>query len=189
MTKTQLLADLATIYTAVGTPVAQTATGNIQPYIVVVFVTGLSEKNKKPVASQRNILFYVVDEGLGEEAAYYGGTEPINIINTDVSTSSNTLISYIKIFNSAELRQRIVGWVIKAANTVMAEPVETANHSMRLKWAYDAVKEPTKYLNICMWYISLSDDVRVLGNAAQDSDLTWLGYMVTNIATIYGFTN
>jgi len=193
MNKAALLADMATLYKVVGIPeVLEPPVLGVTPYIVNVMEVGFSEGSKKPTAYRKNIQFYVYNEGLGDESAYYARTEPKNDSNTDVSCALadvGLFSSYEKIYNSTDIRKRIVGWLIKAAATVMDEAGTVGNHSMRLKWAYDVVKDPSKYVNICMTLIAQSDDVKVLGAACSDADLAWLSYMITQIATVYGFTN
>jgi hypothetical protein len=129
MTKAQLLADLATIFASVGTPVAKTVIGNIQPYIVTVVATGLSEKNKKPVAAPKDIVFYVNNEGQGTEAAYYGGTEPLNTVNTDVTISTSSYAAIAKLYNSVELQNRVTACIVAMSTSIFQENSATSSTS------------------------------------------------------------
>lgn len=192
MTKAQLLTDLATNYNFldVGTPVEKAAIGDIKTYIVTVIASGLSELNKKPVASPKDIVFYVDDEGGGSEAAYYGTEEPKNTINTDVTASSTTADSYNRIFESVEIRKRTMGFILKAIVSVINEDPGTTNHSMRLKYAYDCLQEPSDYLDAYMVQMANNSTVRLNGNAVIDSDLEWVvNSVLDTIATAFGFTN
>jgi hypothetical protein len=169
MNKADLIADLQTQYKFVGAPEAQQTNSIVTPYVVSVLETGLSEANKKPTAYQKNILFYVYNEGDPSEEAYYSRVEPTNTSNTDVSASSDTLKSYSSIFTSDELKTRILGSIIKAA--VYFVGVGVVNKDFH--WAQDAIKDPTKYLSAFLCECAANGNVRTSGAAISDADLDY----------------
>jgi hypothetical protein len=130
MTKAELLADLASIYTVVGTPYSVQSSDSHLPtsvtcYSVSAYETGSSEVNKKPVIRQKNINFCVYNEGLGGEAAYYVGDESVNEVNADI-TGNNSLLAINKIFTSEEIRKRVQSAVAKAAQDVFNEAIPSS---------------------------------------------------------------
>ena len=191
MTKTELLADLALLYKSIGTPIDQgTSCNGVHQFIVHVFEEGLSEGSKKPTGCQKMVTFYVYNEGLGDEKAYYELIEPLNTSNTDVSTAVNSGHSYHKIYVSTQLRNRVWGFIIKGVDSIIHEDPGTTDHAKRLKWAYDCSKDPVLYLNAFMIQIANNANVRTQGNAIIDGDLEWIvNSEIVTIATAYGFTN
>jgi hypothetical protein len=188
-TKAQLLADLAAMYVTVGTPYNPNEEGVVDgviKYMVNVNECGASETNEKPTGYRKNIVFYVYHEGLGDEKAWYERSEPVNTSNTTVASSTPSLFyAYSRVYSSVELRQRVLGWIIKAAITELGTPTSV----LKTNWAKDVLKcSPTKYLDAFMCYISESEDVRTSGNAVADTDLAWLGYMVNAVATAFGIS-
>lgn len=191
MNKAALIADLASFYKSIGSPIDQgTSCEGVHQFLIHVFEEGLSEGNKKPTGCQKVVTFYVFNEGEGDEEAYYELNEPINTSDTDVSTSVNSGYSYHKIYASTELRNRVWGFIIKAVDAVIHEDPGTTDHSKRLKWAYDCSKDSILYLNAFMAQISNNSNVRSQGNAIIDTDLEWIvNSEIGTIATAYGFTN
>jgi len=189
MTKVQLLADAALLYKSIVEVKLFEVVGDVSWYNMNIFEVGTGTTDRKPTALRRNIQFYVYKEGTVDEEAYYGQADPINTVNTDIASTSATLLSYDRIYESTNLRQRILGWIINKAMAVGAEDPSVLHHSMRLKWAKDVIKDPNKYLNIFMCYISQSEEVRIDGNAVSDVNLLWLSYMVNAVAEAYGFTD
>jgi len=190
-TKAQLLADLAAMYVGVGDPEkadANDPTNGVTKYTVNVVEYGLSEASIKPTAYRKNVTFYVYHEGQGDEKAGYERMEPVNSSNTNVSSEPiGSLYAFNKVYSSAELRQRILGWIVKTSIIIMAEAPEVANHAVRIAWARDAIKDPSKYVNPFMCYVAASEDVQGNGNASTDNDLTWINYMLLNVAAAYGY--
>jgi hypothetical protein len=191
MTKAELLADLSSLYKSIGTPIDQgTSCNNVHQFLVYVFEEGLSEGNKKPTGCQKMVVFYVYNEGIAGEAAYYELSEPLNTSNTDVSTAVNSGYSYHKIYISTELRNRVWGFIIKGVDAVIHEDAGTVDHAKRLKWAYDCSKDSILYLNAFMIQIANNGNVRTQGNSIIDGDLEWIvNSEIGTIATAYGFTN
>jgi hypothetical protein len=190
-TKTQLLADLATMYVGIGTPAADTGdpTNGVTKYIVNVVEFGLSEESTKPTAYRKNVTFYVYHEGQGDEKAGYERMEPTNSSNTNVASEAvGSLYAFNKVYSSAELRKRVQGWVVKTSIIIMGELDTVPNHAIRLAWARDAIKDPAKYVSPFMCYIAASTDVQEAGNASADADLAWISYMLLQVAAAYGYT-
>jgi len=125
MTKVELLADLSNVYEVVGTPRLTQSSDDqipsaINNYSVIVYETGYSEKNKKPVINTKYVDFVVHNEGEAEEAAYYVNTEPENDTNTDI-TGTGALIEINKIYESSFMRKRVQAAVAKAAQDIFGE--------------------------------------------------------------------
>jgi hypothetical protein len=82
MTFNELVADIALIYDYVGVPFLTTSSDSHVPdtlttWSVIVYETGLSEVNKKPVISSKYVNFVVYLYGDPGEEAYYADTEPV----------------------------------------------------------------------------------------------------------------
>ena len=188
MTKAQLLDDLREQYKFVGIPEAQQTTTIITPYVINVLESGLSEGKRKPTGFQKNIVFYVYDEGGPGEEAYYAKAEPVNTSNTDITASTTSGLSYYRIFMSQELRARTQGFMLKAVLAIVNEAPETVDHAKRLLWAYDMYKTPTKYLEAFMVELANNATVRTSGNLVSDQDLEWLiNSAITNIIAAFSF--
>jgi len=125
MTKTELLAEIAAFYDYVGTEFVITSSDEHESttmtyYNVIVYETGLSENNKKPVLKSKYIGFVVYDEGGGSEAAYYIENELTNEVNKDITTTGSLLDIY-KIYTSDVMRGRVQAAVAKAAESILNE--------------------------------------------------------------------
>ena len=192
-TKQNILDDLASMYIGVGTPVNPGGEGTINrviKYLVNVNELGKSESNKKPTGYRKNVTFYVYNEGLGGEKAWYERVEPVNTSDGDVSTVSTSAYSYDRIFTSTELRKRTNGFILKAIVSIINEAPSTTDHVLRLKWAYDCMKIPVKYLDAFMVALANNTTVRSQGNAVVDNDLEWvINSEIFVVATAFGFTN
>jgi hypothetical protein len=125
MTKSELLAEIAAFYDYVGTEyVVNSSDEHESPtmtyYNIIVYETGLSEKNKKPVLKSKYIGFVVYDEGGGSEAAYYIENELTNEVNKDITTTGS-LSDIHKIYISDDMRGRVQAAVAKAAKSILNE--------------------------------------------------------------------
>jgi hypothetical protein len=191
--KQDLLDDLATMYIGIGTPENPGGEGTINgviKYLVNVNELGKSEPNKKPTGYRKNVIFYVYHEGLGDEIAWYERVEPVNTSDGDVSTASTSAYSYDKIFTSTELRKRTNGFILKAIVSIINEDPGTTDHVLRLKWAYDCMKAPVKYLDAFMVTLANNTTVRSQGNAVIDGDMEWIiNSEIIIVGTAFGFTN
>jgi len=81
MTKTELLADLVSRFTAIVQvePHAQNELNLItKRYLTNVFETKI--KDGIPIGIQRQVNFYVINEGTETEQAFYEGEIPTNIL-------------------------------------------------------------------------------------------------------------
>lgn len=130
-TKAQLIAEIQSFYDYVGIPFMNQSSdehipSNIHNYSVVVYETGLSEKNKKPVLRSKYINFIVYEEGEVSEAAYYADDELKNEIDLDI-TSAGTLSDIHKMYVSEPLRGRVQAAIAKAAQDVLNEAVPFSN--------------------------------------------------------------
>ena len=190
--ETDLVADLSSKYFAIdATPsvVEVEDSKGVTWMSVNVLENGISENERVPIAYRKNIPYYVYHRGLLDEQAWYSQSEPTNSSATDISSATASFLAYTKLYEGQLLRRRILGWIMLTLMNVLDEADTVTHHSMRVKWAQDALKDPSKYLNAFMCFIAMSPDVRVLGNAAADSDLTWLAYMLNGVITAFGFTD
>lgn len=131
MLKSEIIAEITAFYTIVGN-VRQTVStdsnvpASIKTYEILVYETGNSEKNKKPVLSSKIVNFIVYDEGGAGEAAYYYQNELSNSVNADI-TGNSSLLSINKIYTSLEMRKRVQAAVAKAAQDILNEELTTSN--------------------------------------------------------------
>lgn len=125
MTFNELVADISAIYDYVGVPFITTSSdshvpGTLTTWSVMVYETGLSEVNKKPVINSKYINFVVYLYGDPGEEAYYADAEPTNTVNSDI-TSTGTLDDIHKMYISEELRGRVQAAVAISAQDVLNE--------------------------------------------------------------------
>jgi hypothetical protein len=175
MTKAELITDLQSIYTAVGSPFVVVSGDSHVPtsithYSVAVYETGLSEINKKPVIDQKNVSFCVYNDGLPEEAAYYAGKEQINDVNTDL-TGANTLSSIHKVYISEYIRGRVQAAVAKASQDILNE---TPSTTARQKWATEAMLDPDAFTKVMTCFVALNPSIQAAGGLATDNDIQFV---------------
>jgi len=170
MTKVELLADLANTYKVVGTPEPQTVPFlGVTPYLVNVFEVGLSEGNKKPVAYQKNVLFYVYNEGIGDESAYYGREEPKNTSNTDVTIDVSSYESVANLYYSTALQKKVLTAIITQCTTVFLEAANTNNHANRMKLVSAANIDIQNVIKRFMSAVAINATVQSQGAMVADS--------------------
>ena len=190
--KTDIMADITGLYIGVGpamNPGSEGAINGVTKYIVNVNELGKSSLSEKPVGWRKNIVFYVFNEGLADEKAWYEQNEPSIETNKAISTTTGTYCAIEKIYNNADIRKRVLAWLIKMISIIYAESGGTTNHAMRLKWAHDCMKDASKYLNPFMAIAALNSDIQTLGNKITDVKINGLASYVDTIATAYDFTN
>lgn len=129
-TKAELISEIQAFYEIVGTPFENNSSDehvpeDINPYSVIVYEVGLSEKTKKPVLNSKYINFIVYDEYGPGEAAYYIEDEPTNDVNKDF-TGDDSLLSISKIFDSVQLRKRVRSAIMKAADSIFDESLPSS---------------------------------------------------------------
>ena len=73
-------------------------------------------------------------------------------------------------FEFTDLRKKVIAAVGKAAFDVMNEPGTTPNHTLRLKWAKQALKNVNQAVDDILWYVALSD-IAESPATAQDSEI------------------
>ena len=161
------------LYSNVGNIDAETEE-NIKWYDFVVFQKGTSEKEKVPTANQTKVPFYVVNEGEVDEAAYLFRFDKENDVDKDISGTN--ISSMGNIYNSASLRQRMIGALLKAAINIINEDEGTTNHSKRLKWAVSIVNaaDLAPFVNVMMGVLAQNATVQTKGNATTDSDIEYV---------------
>lgn len=185
MNKSGILEDITNNLVSgyiIGDEVCLETTDKVKWYQVNVFETGYTQ-DKKPTATKRNINFYVYNEGGVDEAAYYYRRDYHNSVNDDISGA--TLYSKYSIYNSDFLRKRTTSAIGQASYDIINEDTGTANHENRIKWAWSALKDTTKYLNVMMHFIALNDTVQSNGGEATDNDIQYIvNSNIDNIANI-----
>jgi hypothetical protein len=169
MTKTELLADLATKCGGVilATDLVETV-GSVKRYISNVFTAG-EDMNAGPIAQKRNISWYVYDEGGAGEAAYYSERNFYNPESRNPTGSS--FISVHGIFTNPELRQRVTGTMVNAVRLVMAE--DPGSDARRLV-AKETMINQACMLDAFMIYVASNGTIQFNGGAASDSDLDYV---------------
>jgi hypothetical protein len=189
-TEAQLLSDLDSRYGSHSAPAisqAQDSAGYTW-MVTNVLDSGTSEKSQKPTAQRRNIFYYVYHRGLPDEQAWYSEREPDHVMNTDIAAAGDTGYSYAKIFNSQELRTRVLGLLIKAAYYIIkSEPVGAPNHAIRLALSKKICQGPAAYLDAFMSLAANNGDVRSGGNGIAEATLDYVvNVEIVTVATIYG---
>ncbi|MDD5650251.1 MAG: hypothetical protein PHF86_07545 [Candidatus Nanoarchaeia archaeon] len=126
-TKSDLLSEIASFYDYIGTEFEVVSSDYhvplfIKNYSVIVYETGLSEYNKKPVLRSKYVDFIVYNEGEVDEAAYYSENELKNDVDSDV-TGDNSLASIHKMYISESIRGRVQAAVAKSAQDVLNESI------------------------------------------------------------------
>jgi hypothetical protein len=124
MNEAALLADLATVYTAVDpTPtVAQAEDAKGVTWLQInVLETGLSEKDKKNIGYRKNVFYYVFHRGLGDEAAWYAVDQPVNTSLKDVTIAISSYQAIANLYNSNVLQERTLAAVLTVCSSVFQE--------------------------------------------------------------------
>lgn len=195
MTKTEFITLLAAKYAIVSNSEALTESYDIAPgknikwYRRIVFEKQVSQKDRIPTGVKKELTYYVVNEGLGDEAAYSFRAAPGDDINDqDIAATALTGYSYQKIFDSIELRKRVMGFICKLVPAIINESAATPDHAIRLKLANDAMQYPVKYLDAFMVTASNNATIRTNGNSTTDSDLEWvINSEIKTVATAFGY--
>jgi len=154
-----------------------------------VMEVGKSEKDKTPTSLRKNISYYVFNRGELDEEAWYAQEEPVNGVDKDITASGNTSYSYVTIYNSPQLRIRVLGFIVKAIVAIINEDGSTTDHTLRLNWANNAMQSPIKYQDAFMVVVANNATARSQGNAIIDSDLEWIiNSEIKTVATAYAFS-
>ena len=117
MTKTQLLAALSTKFYKVFTPSLEQTYGNLKWYVVKVY------DKVGDTLRDTNIAFFVEDEGLAREAAYWSPSEPKPAAAATFQANLQTYIT-----------EKIADSTIKGAFT---ESIDTVNEKAVVKAVLD----------------------------------------------------
>lgn len=125
MTFNEIVAEITAFYDYVGTPFLSTSSDQHVPdtltnWSMIVYETGLSEVNKKPVIRSKYVNFVVFNYGDAGEEAYYADEEPTNTVNTDI-TGTGTLEDVHKVYISESIRGRVQAAVAFSAQDVLNE--------------------------------------------------------------------
>jgi hypothetical protein len=186
--KADLLTDIGIMYIGVGTPENPSNEGPVNgviKYIVNVNETGYSQANEKPTGYRKNVTFYVYNEGQGDEQAWYELNEPTNQSNTNVTATDSSWYSYTRIFNSAELRQRVLGDLISKSIYLITAGTPTQS----VHWAQSFLQIPAKYMDAFMICVANNGDVRAAGNKVTDVLLDFcISAAIPTVATAFAIS-
>jgi hypothetical protein len=178
MTKVQLLTALANApfnYIGIGTPVNPNSEGpinGITKYIVSVFETGKSQQNQQPTGYRKNVVFYVYNESLGDEAAYFEQIEPVNTSNTDPSFSSSSYANIAKLYRTTSLQDRVMAAIMTQCSVVFQELPSTTDHANRMLLVALTNKDIKNVTMKFMTAIALNATIQTSGNTVADSVIT-----------------
>lgn len=111
--------------------------------------------------------FCVFDEGLPGEAALPAEQAFVNPAATAPSGSS--LKNIASIFQSSELRSRVLGAMLKAAFGIKWEDAATAQHAARVALSGKVLLDPDKFLNAFMFTLATEAAIQSSGVGATDS--------------------
>ena len=188
MNKATFLSNLTTLYKDVGSavlnPSGPTSPPNTNWYVVTVLEAGTAA-DSSPIATEKNVYFYVYGEGTGSETAYSFQVPQANSCDP-LSTSATGGQSYYNLYSSPSLRNRVIGAMIKSA--VYFVNGGTVNQSFH--WGQDYIKDPSKYLDAMMCELSSNGAIRAAGNATLDADLEYaIGTYIPTVATAFGIVS
>jgi hypothetical protein len=186
-TKTQLLADIASMYIGVGTPVNPGSEGSVNgvtKYIVNVNEYGSSENNRKPTGYRKNLTFYVYNEGLGDEKAWYEISEPTNTSDGNVAIASSSYEAIAKLYNSKILQDRTLAAIITQCSIVFQE-VSSSSTSLTIGISSQSLTVNTGKSYTTNQQMTLSNGTNSMGGTVTSYNST-TGALVVNVTTIVG---
>jgi len=192
MNKTAFIAYLESKYKAVSSVETLSTDGAVvfsngkavRWYTRLVFEAAKSAQSQVDIAVKRTISYYVYDEGGAEENVSIYQSEPVPGVNLpDVATTVNDSYAYANIFNCGKLRDRVLGFIIKAVTLIYWEGPVT-DHAIRLKLMNAAMHDPLSLLNDFMVMLTNDAALRTAGNGISEVDLeTKVNSWLTPIAT------
>lgn len=194
MTKAEMIAALLAKYNtteyysltvADGYPIDLNTGRTLHWYRLNLNAKGVSEIDKVPTSTQKNITFYVYNEGEVDEEAMLHERDEENAIDKDISGSD--LKSRANIYSNFHLRQRVTGAVLKAAFNIINEDVGTTDHTKRLKWAVSVVNtnDLDSFVNVMMKVLQNNGTVQTSGNQVTDNDIEWI--INSEIVNVYNW--
>lgn len=195
-TKAQLIAEIQAMYTIVGEPYVVSSSdehipAQVTSYSVLVYESGLSEVNKKPILRSKYISFIVHNEGLPQEAAYYMENEPTNGVDSDI-TSNGSLDSIHKLYNSESIRGRVQAAVAIAAQDILNEAMPSTLLNSNAIAGQDRVEVENSSSfwvgkTILLYDTESNEELTILGitgNTLLFSSVLLNSYSTANVATV-----
>lgn len=195
-TKAQLIAEIQAMYTIVGEPYVVSSSdehipAQVTSYSVLVYESGLSEVNKKPILRSKYISFIVHNEGLPQEAAYYVEAEPTNGVDSDI-TSNGSLDSIHKLYNSESIRGRVQAAVAIAAQDILNEAMPSTLLNSNAIAGQDRVEVENSNAfwvgkTILLYDTESNEELTILGitgNTLLFSSVLLNSYSTANVATV-----
>lgn len=200
-TKAQLIAEIQAMYTIVGTPFEVTSSDEhipeqVNSYSVIVYESGLSEVNRRPVLRSKYINFIVYNEYQPQETAYYIENEPTNDVDSDI-TSDGSLDSIHKLYNSESIRGRVQAAVAIAAQDILNEtlPFTLLNSNATAGQSSVEVVNSNAFWvgkTILLYDTESSEELTILGitgNTLIFSSVLINSYSTANVATVRFLNN
>lgn len=200
-TKAQLIAEIQAMYTIVGIPFEVSSSDEHVPeqvnsYSVIVYESGLSEVNKKPILRSKYLNFIVHNEYQPQEAAYYIENEPSNDVDTDI-TSDGSLDSIHKLYNSVSIRGRVQAAVAIAAQDILNEALPSALLNSNATAGQNSVEVENSNAfwvgkTILLYDTENSEELTIrgiTGNTLIFSSVLLNSYSTVNVATVRFFNN
>lgn len=200
-TKAELIAEIQAMYTIVGTPFEVTSSDEhipeqVNSYSVIVYESGLSEVNRRPVLRSKYINFIVYNEYQPQETAYYIENEPTNDVDSDI-TSDGSLDSIHKLYNSESIRGRVQAAVAIAAQDILNEtlPFTLLNSNATAGQSSVEVVNSNAFWvgkTILLYDTESSEELTILGitgNTLIFSSVLINSYSTANVATVRFLNN
>ncbi|MBF0553718.1 MAG: hypothetical protein HQK96_04090 [Nitrospirae bacterium] len=188
MTEAQLLADLASIYLSVSpNPMVCKVQDdkNITQMSVEVLESGLSEKDKKPIANNKPVLYFVYKRGQGGlEQAFYSGDQPYNTALKDVTISASSYLAIANLYNSVVLQNRVLSAVMLQCSVVFQEST-TSVTSLTIGTGSQSLTVGTGQSYYVGQQLTISNGANsMIGNVTSYNSTT--GALVVNITSVTG---
>lgn len=97
-----------------------------------------------------------------------------------------TLLQIWNLSGSSNLRSRLAAACAKAAQDILNEDPQTENHSLRIKWAADALLNPNQMADRMMWGLLGNASIQSAGEASSDNDIQYVcNGLVNTFANLY----
>lgn len=200
-TRAELMVEIQAMYEIVGTPFEVSSSDEhipeqVNSYSVIVYESGLSEVNRRPVLRSKYINFIVYNEYQPQETAYYIENEPTNDVDSDI-TSDGSLDSIHKLYNSESIRGRVQAAVAIAAQDILNEtlPFTLLNSNATAGQSSVEVVNSNAFWvgkTILLYDTESSEELTILGitgNTLIFSSVLINSYSTANVATVRFLNN
>lgn len=85
-----------------------------------------------------------------------------------------TLLDLYDLRYNEAMKKRVTAAIAKAAQDVLAEDDQTANHTNRVIWANDALKDAQLMTEKIMWRVLGNATIAANGEASTDNDIQFV---------------